>query len=567
MNRQFVPSTQGEGDFLPNGVCAVNVPGQGLVYSGLVTIPFPSGETALRYPACYTDGRVACQPQATVKGAWVLDPVTKTWSTDPRIPASPNSQIYDNNGTLFVNELGANYVGSNGYRYVNPSNAVITGDATYASRNQVAEWIDLSQAQDGSLLVGYADWALACIVWDGTHHRLIEEGDAKRLRAHRSGDAVTLAITKVDGCALISTTAQELLTLPVYEPPTTPTTPPIGPTTSATPDNGQTHDVVSFLSSDPTLQPRSGPTHPQSQIATSNGLQHFVKFGNPQAYETWAADSNWTYHLEDASGAVYSFSDQRWWPRNLAIGEKYAFVTGPHEILNRNRTGCAQTSTTPINRKMWLHALYEGWYWGPALGNRRTMMLVYDNTAGFHSADRMVEVYYFGQGAGWCRWEAYRSDIVYANGAATFTDAARTAQSDFYLVSGPLVQPQLTGCVPQVCPSYPPLVTPPTPIPIPPLPIPTPPQEPSMLYLDSTTITSLLPGNAVNNGDGTISIQRADGLYWSLSPQGKWDTRPNDGTPIDQYKPGPWESFKRGSNGLVADRDTASYLIPFVEVQ
>ena len=222
IDRQFVPSSLGEADYLPSGLYAVSVPTEGMQIQGGEILPLPPGETALRYPALAADGRIACQPQASVRGAWVWDGTA--WTTDPRIPAAPNSQIFDNSGVLFINQLGPGYVGSNGFRYVNPSNVVISGDATYAGRNGVAEWTDLSLAQDGSLLVGYAVWTLACIVWDGTHHRLLVAGDAKRLKAHRSGDVLTMAITKHDGAALITMLVSDVPTLPVFEP-----TPPIPP--------------------------------------------------------------------------------------------------------------------------------------------------------------------------------------------------------------------------------------------------------------------------------------------------------------------------------------------------
>jgi hypothetical protein len=527
MIRIFIPSTQGEGDYLPNGLYCVNQPGNSLMTSSGL-IPFPTGETALRYPAMATDGRVACQPQASVRGAWVLDPVTKQWSTDPRIPASPNSQIFDQAGVLFINQLGPGYVGSNGYRYVNPSNVVITGDATYAARNGVAEWIDLSVNQDGSLLVGYAAWALACIVWDGVHHRLIEAGDAKRLRAHRSGDVVSIAITKVDGCALLATTAQELLTLPIFEPTAPPEPIVIGPTTPPQSADGTLIDILPYLHSDPALQPRLGlttqPTDTQHQIEMANGLWHHVKFGNPPTYETWAWDAAWTYHLEDASGdPPYSFSDPRWWPRHLAIGPAAGFTTGPHEILHRNRGTCRVIAREPINRFMWLLDAYDGWQWGATLGIRPTIRLVYDNTAGIHNAGRLIEVNAFAKDAGWCRWEAHRSDLVYASGQPIFSAATLVSQSNFYNVGGPATAPALTGCVIQAVP------TPPMPIPV-----------QGEFMIDPKTVI-LYKAQKPSSRAGCVNLILPDDTVFSCQDDGSMGVRPS-GTD------GPWEQGQVGGS-------------------
>lgn len=281
--------------------------------------------------------------------------------------------------------------------------------------------------------------------------------------------------------------------------------------------DGRLYDLAPFLLGDPTLWPRLGPTHAQHQVLSA-GLVHFVKFANKQAYETWAVDDDWIYHLEDASGDVYHFTDPRWFPRRLAIGEASAFVTGPHEIVHTDRSTCQITRRDPVDRKMWLHALYDCWEWGRDLGQRPTVILAYDATAGVHAPDRYVELYYLAYGAGWCRWEAYHSDQVYAGGAAAFPDAARSARSDFYLVGGAAILPDLTGCVPEVCPHSPPLI---------------PASQGADVVIDPKTVVvyaSLKPSAR----PGCTNLILPDGSVFSCQADGSPGTRPA-GTD------GPWE--------------------------
>ena len=142
MIRTVVASSLGEGDYLPNGDFAVSVPTVG-VQTNHGLLPLPPGESAVRYPALRSDGQIAGQPQNSVRGAWVW--TGSEWDTDARIPASPNPCIYDNGGVLYVNELGPNYVGSQGYQYVTPSNVIIPGQTTYAP---LGEWWERQSTPD-----------------------------------------------------------------------------------------------------------------------------------------------------------------------------------------------------------------------------------------------------------------------------------------------------------------------------------------------------------------------------------------------------------------------------------
>ncbi len=261
-------------------------------------------------------------------------------------------------------------------------------------------------------------------------------------------------------------TASELAACPPWMPPAPPRT--IGPVSGPRPSDGRAYDIIAYILGHPGTWPRSGPTHPMHQFLAGD-LFHFVKFGtivpSGEAYETWGADANWIYHLEDASAEPYHFTDPRWFPRTMQIGETRGFDSGPHETVFTKRYVCNVWKREPWRRRMWVQAVYDKWYWGPDLGERETLVIAYDPTGGFHIPGRNVELGYYALGAGSCRWESYHSEMVYAGGGlAVFTPEAMESRSDFYLLGGPALAPKLTGCVKQVCPHLPAWQTEPPPV-------------------------------------------------------------------------------------------------------
>jgi len=276
---------------------------------------------------------------------------------------------------------------------------------------------------------------------------------------------------------------------PLPKPPEPPKPVPPGPLSEPRPHDGSLYDLLAFIIGDPDTWPRVGPTHPMHQaLGPQPGLFHYVKFGTSlpapyvpgEAYETWAHDEHWIYHLEDASSEPYHFSDPRWFPRRMAIGEDRGFDTGWHEIVSTYRVGCAQRRRDHLLRRQWVHAVYDRYYWGEDLGERATAVIVYDPAASqvidgvrVGVPGRNIELGYYALGAGSVRWESYPSTKVYTDGVARFNEADIEMRSDFYLVGGPALLPKLTGCVPQVCPHLPPW----DPNPQPPNPEPEPPME------------------------------------------------------------------------------------------
>lgn len=543
------------GELLPHGQFCVTIPHVACL-THLGTVPLPPGETfGLGFPRCtIVDGfRFAGQAHETLNPAaweWFPDGV---WHAHPQPCIGVNPVIYDRNGLLHLSDGS---VGSQGYRYVTPQNQIVSGDATYGPFHGLFEYTDL-----GGLWIGQAAYDGGGVqVWDGTTLRQLEPGYCVFVRANRDGEMVALAFfdAELNGVVLEQTTMTALRALPPVVVPPKPE--PIGPRSDPRPADGKTYDLLAFIVGDPGTWPRKGPSHAMHQIV-DGALLHFVKFGdiNPNggAYETWAVDDNWIYHLEDASAPeTYHFTDPRWFPRRMPIGE--VFDSGPHHAIFHRRSDCREIRREEFGRRMWVHAVYDAYYWGPDLGTRATMVVAYDATGGFHIPGRSIELGYYAFGAGSVRWDSYRSEDVYRNGRAEFNESARWARSDFYLLGGPVLAPGFTGCVPRTIPHLPPWdPTPPAP-PIPPLP---PVQEDDVIAY-SAPVAGFLPGDFEDNGNGTVSVKKPNGKYLCVTPEGRVEERPGGG--------GLWESFRKGKSSLIAERDGGArgpqiFVLPLAE--
>lgn len=129
--------------------------------------------------------------------------------------------------------------------------------------------------------------------------------------------------------------------------------------------------------------------------------------------------------------------------------------------------------------------------------------------------------------------------------------ALRVLDLDLLAPRIPLLPP--TPEPPEPQPPDPPDPEPPEPPdPEPPDPIPPEPPEPEPEPLMKQIaygqpLKDFHPGEVVENGDGTVSVQKPNGQFLCITPEGKVEERPTPG--------GVWESFVKGSNGLVAYRD------------
>jgi hypothetical protein len=240
MLRNVIASTLGEGDYLPSGEHAINLPFVGL-QTHLGVIPFPPGETqGVLFPVISNAGGIFgiagnCQSSARPIVVWY----DGAWHDDYRSAVGNKSCIFDNFGVLTVNQGEA---GSQGYRYVTSSNQLVKCDDTHGPTYHVSKWTDLSVNQDRTLLVGQAHWTNAVVVWDGALvdgvmtgvHRVIEAVAGNWITAHRLGDLCSITYATATYAALVLASEAELRGLPIIEVPVEP--PPIDETTPPEPE-------------------------------------------------------------------------------------------------------------------------------------------------------------------------------------------------------------------------------------------------------------------------------------------------------------------------------------------
>jgi hypothetical protein len=371
---------------------------------------------------------------------------------------------------------------------------------------------------------------------------------------------------------LVLADARPLVVTPPPPPPPPFTPRPLSPPRT---DDGTQYDLARFFLGASSFWPRRGPAHQMHQPILDNGAYALVKYANlddgrdGSRYELWAVAQHWLLHLLDASaGDPYRFSDPRWFPRFMQIGEAHAFDTGAHERIVYDRATCRVIDREPFTRRMWLLGVYDQFDWGPELGILATGIGVYDPTGGAHGPDRGIELYYGAVDPGIVRWELHRSDVVYPSrgSPAQFTDASRIARSDFYELGG-IALPPKPGCVPlDVVPDFPPPGEEPVPEPEPP----PPPKESRMIQLSVPSYInwrwgggqSLEPptnpndpdrrpfefGRTVAAGDETCElVSLTNNEYAVRSPNGRsWLSVQPDGSLQERDaagEPGDWERF------------------------
>lgn len=71
-------------------------------------------------------------------------------------------------------------------------------------------------------------------------------------------------------------------------------------------------------------------------------------------------------------------------------------------------------------------------------------------------------------------------------------------------------------------------------------------------------IPGFLAGDLIDNGNGTVSVRKANGKILCVTPEGDMQERDSPG--------GPWESFRRGKGCLIAERDGGGFhVLPLAE--
>src|SRR6185436_13253293 len=291
------------GDYLPTGEWVATIPNVGL-WTHLGNVGLPPGEPwGLGFPRCTAIGgfRFAGQAHTTLSPAcWEWDPTTREgWVSYGPPCHGTQPTIYDREGVLHRSD-GRPGVWADGYRYVTPENVIVSCNSTIGPFHGLFEYTQLA----ADCWIGHAAYdggglqVLTCDEMGVFTLRQGPLGDCRFVNANRDGDVVAIAFSNEQGVVLIMTTMVELRALPPVVPP--PVVEPIGPRSDPRPADGRTYDLLAYILGDAGTWPRKAPTHPMHQRVVGD-LFHFVKFHDPGAYETWAYDANWIYHLEDAS--------------------------------------------------------------------------------------------------------------------------------------------------------------------------------------------------------------------------------------------------------------------------
>ena len=153
------------------------------------------------------------------------------WRTFPPGPWGISGAIYDRDGRLHVANQS---VGSQGWRYVDATGQLVTGDSTYSSPFGLSEWTDIGYG----LMIGQHndDNNPGVVIYDRTNGktRMLESGQPRFIRANRDGMNVAVAWwnqAHIPEVVMVRATIEELLglsevgKLPLPPPPPTPIPP------------------------------------------------------------------------------------------------------------------------------------------------------------------------------------------------------------------------------------------------------------------------------------------------------------------------------------------------------
>lgn len=220
-------------DALPTGERVLSYVGR--CDTHLVTLsPLPDGEDWLMFVRCTNVGGFKFAGRDHLSDdahEWTAT----GWRVIPPPVCGNSPLIYDLSGALVVSDCSA---GSQGYRYVDASGRIWSGDETYGSTFGLSEW-----SAYGGLYIGQGHDGGGVLVWDGTTLRVLETGDCRFVRVHGLGDVVAISFIKPDGAVIFLSTVEELRALPpVVAAPPAPApipqplpTPPPAPTPKPTP--------------------------------------------------------------------------------------------------------------------------------------------------------------------------------------------------------------------------------------------------------------------------------------------------------------------------------------------
>lgn len=221
-------------DALPTGEFVVLVPHVHLLTHRGV-IPLPPGETfGPLFVRCTNVGnfRFAGQAHDSIEPAcweWIDG---FGWKSYPQPCVGVSPVIYDQHGVLHRSDGS---VGSQGYRYVNDANQIVSGDATYGPFHGLFEytqlapdlWIGQAAYDGGGVQVLQREPSAVASIFDTWTLRQLELGDGRFVRANFVGERVAIAWMQSVGSVIVWTTLRELRALsPVTVAPPPPPPPP-----------------------------------------------------------------------------------------------------------------------------------------------------------------------------------------------------------------------------------------------------------------------------------------------------------------------------------------------------
>jgi hypothetical protein len=189
-----------------------------------------------------------------------------------------------------------------------------------------------------------------------------------------------------------------------------------------------TVDVLGFVIGDARLWPRLGTQLQNQQVDLSRREVCWTKYGRANAFECWRWDDRWIYHEVDhaldgdRTGRSYRFTDGRWLPRRLPIGQPWALDLANNQIVQVS-ADCVASAPAPFPYALTAH-IEAPQVISPDLGTRAVLVLTYaPHVLGAQAAE--PETFRFAEGAGWFAWSSVRGAARFDRlGSASVTRSA-----------------------------------------------------------------------------------------------------------------------------------------------
>ena len=422
--------------------------------------------------------------------------------------------IYDNDGELHIRPVGP-HLPVNGYRYVTSDNRLIGGEVTQGPcpmAPRLTEWSDLSR--DGrTLIIGQGDRGGAAL-FDGAGYRLIINpndpatnvlqppaftvGIHGRIIGQDLAFHVHLSLLQPTQTICLWMTVEDVASLPKYPdvdpPPVEPPADHFRPISEPLPIGTTMASLERYFIPQLGTMPRTG-KH-TIHWHTQGDRHFFCKFFDPKPvtaptpfhskahYEEYRFGRDFFHQVCDRSNGTNQpmdcLSDTRWVPRIMQIGEQFAWLSAPHDLVKIDSTTCQEVDRGGWTRRMGLLKAWGEFEAGRDFPNIPVAMFLYDPTGGAYAHDRHIEIGYQGLDVGPLAWESYRTakDPVsglpgcYDTGVLVLNERTigrnpdgSPMRSTFYHKGGVAWVPQIAPCALSISPEHPPIDPPIPPVP------------------------------------------------------------------------------------------------------